>query len=892
MFKIKKIASILSSALMIGSTIGLAAAANYPAPFVSGGSPNVGIVYGSSAAVTDFAAVSNIVDNLNNNLNSFIASGTTGSSEPSVSGEAYELFTSSSPLELNASVNSVRTTVTETNLPSVLSDGEFSGDEDATTTFKIIMGSHPKIQYVKEPTSSDDPTTGVKVGTSASNYLYNATVTFSRAVNFTDPDSTGEELTLFGQKFTVAAATTNSKLVLLKNAQDVTLTNNDPSREVTVGGETYTVELISSSDSDATIKVTDSDGNSDSKTINEAASSTVQGLEIAVDSADENNFALTAVIFVGSSRITFQDGNEVTVGTSEDPIEGTQVDFYSTTSQSPENLTSLTIQVFSPDGNEDFITPGNAFVDPVFDTFKLDFIGLNIAEDSATRENIGIDTSGNDKMTISFTNWQGKELSGFEWLNNETGGQLTSFLGDSSDWPIIVSENAKINESAYVVVGNEDEGYLLKLRTITNSTGTSGDRYGSDSVVFENVFDTSQTWTATLTDDGAGTLSLGSDYGVVYWDDKTDPTGDEYVRLNYPDSANQQMIVYPTIETVKGAKLAFYEPLTIDLGAWDGSNEITSMAFPDGDGYTTATITAVGNETGDSKTEWNITGAGTGQLNTGGGAATALTVGSLTYWLTTTGTENETKIFLQDVNGGNVSNPAIVLFEEKDESNVYNAVVIQTGGGGDSNNGVGVSDVDFTWNSDADMSGSAYGDTGLQHEDNDDIYSMMDLWGTLVTSDQSTSDQYTSIISYPDDQVVAQIYVAEVAATIEGGSSPGGGTTVGVPLLDTQVSLAGNANLIVVGGSCVNTYAATLLGSSTPLCGADFTAETGVESGQFLIKTFARSGGAVATLVAGYNAGDTTNAGTFLTTRTVSTNVGDWYNGTSATSATMQTETA
>ena len=30
---------------------------------------------------------------------------------------------------------------------------------------------------------------------------------------------------------------------------------------------------------------------------------------------------------------------------------------------------------------------------------------------------------------------------------------------------------ATINESAYTVVGNEDDGLLVKLRTLTNSSG-------------------------------------------------------------------------------------------------------------------------------------------------------------------------------------------------------------------------------------------------------------------------------------------------------------------------------------------------------------------------------------------------------------------------------------
>jgi len=47
MFNFKKIASVASSAVMVMSTVGLAAAVNFPAPFVQNGQADVAVVYGS-----------------------------------------------------------------------------------------------------------------------------------------------------------------------------------------------------------------------------------------------------------------------------------------------------------------------------------------------------------------------------------------------------------------------------------------------------------------------------------------------------------------------------------------------------------------------------------------------------------------------------------------------------------------------------------------------------------------------------------------------------------------------------------------------------------------------------------------------------------------------------
>jgi hypothetical protein len=49
-FNFRKISAIAASALMTGMTLGVAAAANYPAPFVSGGVANVAVVYGWSSS--------------------------------------------------------------------------------------------------------------------------------------------------------------------------------------------------------------------------------------------------------------------------------------------------------------------------------------------------------------------------------------------------------------------------------------------------------------------------------------------------------------------------------------------------------------------------------------------------------------------------------------------------------------------------------------------------------------------------------------------------------------------------------------------------------------------------------------------------------------------------
>ena len=326
-FNFKKIASVVSSGLMMSATLALAAAANYPAPFVQNGNADVAIVVGESAAFSDNSAATALSTDL---ATVFAAQGGRSTGSTTITGENFPLFTGSSELFLNATLNSVRATITSNELPTVLADDTFEGTSSVQYTQKIVIGDNPKITFDEMPTSSDDPVIGVSFSTNPSTTpLYNATVTFGENVNFTHADSVGENIKLFGQEFTVGAATTASKLVLLKSSESVDLSSDTaPSASVTVDGAEYTIELIAATDTSATIKVTNSAGVSDTKEISESASKKIMGVEVSVDRADENNFRLTSTVSIGSNRITLQDGSAVKVGSDEDIIEGTQAEFY------------------------------------------------------------------------------------------------------------------------------------------------------------------------------------------------------------------------------------------------------------------------------------------------------------------------------------------------------------------------------------------------------------------------------------------------------------------------------------------------------------------------------------------------------------------------------------
>jgi hypothetical protein len=272
---------------------------------------------------------------------------------------------------------------------------------------------------------------------------------------------------------------------------------------------------------------------------------------------------------------------------------------------------------------------------------------------------------------------------------------------------------------------------------------------------------------------------------------------------------------------------------------------------------------------------------------------TTVTVGKLTYNFTTdldggsdgAGTANITHMFLIDPELGSdtkIMNPGIIMFEEQDNKNVYEAIVVdlENDPKGDSNDGVGVNDVFFS---------TSEGHYAATLSSDSDITQDIDWYGTLTTKSAADSDQKTATISYPDTQIYANIFVGAVDSVVTTTGGSASASSLGEVLVkDSEVSSVSSKNLIIVGGSCINSAAANVLGGAH--CGASFTTATGVGANQFLIESFGDkyTAGKIALVVAGYEVADTVNAATYLRTKIIDTAAGTKYIGTSATSAELQ----
>ena len=184
-----------------------------------------------------------------------------------------------------------------------------------------------------------------------------------------------------------------------------------------------------------------------------------------------------------------------------------------------------------------------------------------------------------------------------------------------------------------------------------------------------------------------------------------------------------------------------------------------------------------------------------------------------------------------------------------------------------------------------DVSGATIG-SGVEVGDSN-VYNYM-IQSPLATAISHDTDptQETATVTYHGGESYGKLYLTSPDATVSNGASAMGN----IIYKDSEVANITAANVILVGGSCINTATAKVLGVPEGTCGEAFTQATGIGAGQFLIEGFPNSAlnNKFALVVAGYQAADTTNAATYLTKKDVDTS--KKYVGTSATEATLMTQ--
>jgi hypothetical protein len=713
------------------------------------------------------------------------------------------------------------------------------------------------LQFERPSSSSSDDGTysfgRFSTSPSSTNYFLNYRLNFKKDTDFSA--LIGKQLEIAGETYTVLSASTSAattpKLETTKASASQSVLVSDGVVQVTVGDNTYDIQVLGTSDANTVVVSV----NGVSKSATKGATTNINNVDVYVDDVfhfANNQDASGANLLIGAEKIIFQHGSKIKVGTNEDNVDGTWVNF----TTSGGKATTMDIYFGAPASSvTDNLKMGSVYTLPTLSKIALHFPGLSEDLTAESRNVLKINPSGDNLLQMTWTDDSGNTNT-ITWAYKASATGTTFSLADSNGKPIHVVENENVSQDEYVVLDAGDFPHFMQLTSVDSSAAsfTLKDVFSGDSVKYE----------LSLTDNGQKTIYIdGQAYQANFGNSNTS------VSFSWGDGAGFNDVgdattVWPTLKGKNGEKLAFINNTGAIINATNGK-EIqlptgavrinTIMSGSD----TYINLTAITDEDGESSActstpcvdAFNISQAATvGTTFTLGKTATGGVVYNVNASGSTPGSTFTIKLVGSSDETSPISQPGILLFEEKDDSSDrYSVLVTATTETSGSNNVAMPAAPIFTASEDSEQRGT-----------DSTIIDYVDLYGTYAV--RTTSGQDTLTIYYPDDQVHAIIGVGEADKTASIGGATGATVDAAVVItspvakLDNEINTATLASdLILVGGPCANALVAELAADNTtgiPACDS-WTLTEG------LIKevTNAFGSGRKALVVAGTTADDT-----------------------------------
>lgn len=762
-FNFKRIASVLTGAVMLSSTVAFAAAANFPAPFTNG----YAVVYGSNAAVaaTDITKAQEIATKISQ---SQLASATTTTTTTVVSGDGDQitLEKSSTKLHLGSVLSSAFTkTITDSDLPELLMDGTFQNNDNDDFDYvqEVVVSPDLLPKLISHSDLNDkDPTVGVQLVNNQPILNYTLDFTELPAFNSTMATST---IDMMGKEYYVLEADSESNMLTLLDSASTVVVPEGETKTITVDGVSYAISVRVSSATQMRVTVNGKTSNLLEEGDTYKISDNVYLGVKAVDYNSKESGVSGAEVSIGSGKLELVNGQKVQMN--------------------EENVDGLKAYLGESSGKLDYITLAWSADDDMFIT-----------------ENSSI------------------EMPGFKALKLSTTGLMVDSEEETTVEPH--GESMELN----TVIKNSD----ISIDILHFSSSGVIDAIGSDT---DGILRTSGTTSITYDD-------TNDDYFVASY-----ANGEEsesyLLRATSFSSENNDATNYTTIEQMSDGSWTSVQKVTEGDEVSLGNIELTIGDINSDDDEVTLTATS-------SNTNFR-------SLYTASGLKVFLPYDSVAA-----GTDGRINL--------TASPKSYVLrFSEEDEDGYVAA----------GNNFT----LNLTANSDNDPTVvSVLSGTNGSAEIGDSDKFLSRVYSALATSvlHDTGGDQDSVSITYYGEEVPFKLLLTAPDVTTSS-SNGGSGSTNTMVVTDAEMSKYENMNLVVVGGSCINTVAQKLLGADAALCAADFTAKTGVNAGEYLVKTYESpyNSAKVATLVAGYNAADTVNAADFLVNEEVDTTVDTAY---------------
>jgi hypothetical protein len=770
--------------------------ANFPAPFVSNGQFNAMIVVGDAAKTPDVIGAVDIATTLQYEMKQAAAASASGTAtSTTVSGDHVQFQLSNKKLAIGNYLGDVINTLSKTDMQA-LASGTFANDNyDQLVTFP--SGAGAKVEWLSEGGNNHRSEPGLYLHFKDGQQIFTYEADFPTEAKSSIVAATGDltdfdsqSITMLGMKYDVVTAT-------VTNSKDVKLT--------LMGGATDDVL-----------------NQFDSKTY------TVNGKSYEVKA-----------IYVGSDSAKFtvngQTTNVLKAGDTYKLSDGTEIGV--------REVLAQTASVTNVPNMVEFYLGANKVVleDTDITQANVGSRSLTVGSTSYTNDQVTISgsVSGStlslDSIKIALTSDNDYYLAPGEKLSQYIDGSGSSYLFGNAD--ILYSGMTKpqtqdlmlnpVSTTRYELDVSTRKGVDYNIPVWNASSTTAGSMGGSD---FKFYTTQNSIGAVPGTNSGGWKIVRKDEFLVTSGNAKSE---DKDARIFSFDNFNMDSVTSGTLtirdEAVGGGSKDLTLKNNTALGGaiaspdvWTGSTVIDGITH-----YFAYNKTA-------GKLWVNMSGTGNAEDGSFGLASGA--------YLKIVGSTTSSADILVGV-------PS-TLVDQATADNKFNFTV-HSQADGSGNAEVAVSNP-------ADIAGAPAGLTSSVTV-NTNYPTWYDTYGVKIVKDQS-GNQDKMTVTVPYQQMLPQVFMTSGAvstSTVQGAS--GSAYTIApvkadIAMLDTEVgSTWKDNNVIVVGGPCVNTVAASLLGNPS-------TCTDGFTQGKARIQLFDQAGGKVAMLVAGYSADDTRRA--------------------------------
>ena len=806
MFNYKKITAILTSAVMIGSSVGFAAAASFPSGFTS---ETPAIVYGTAAKTSDMTAA--------NTISTYLA-GKVPSAGGVPTGDKVLIDKDSDHMNINNTWSVYTKTIDGSVLTTLLAAGTYKAADNDEFKYeqKIILGT-PTYDHFRDSDyeelaglSSKTPVLGFKLNSNT--YVMNYSIDFtsdaeSDVVSAEAEDIEGSDLPLMGKTYYVSdfdvsggIAGKLGKLTLLDSAEVGSVTEGET---VKVAGHDVAIDWV---DPDEVVFTVDGErAPSTGKLLKGNSYKLNDGSYIGVRDVSARDVSGTfgsASFSIGTGKLEITSGSDIKLNDVD--VQGVKAWVHNGSG------TSSTIKIDKIDiqwktDQEEFLTPGLELTMPGFGAVKFTMAEgvrpeeekITITKDSDTSIQLTVPTAdGNINFNLLYTNTTGDIVG----LGKATDDRLaTSF---NATLKFLEKSSGSDYHSYFVASYNtttDFESYLLRAKVSYDTTAARGEVDIEKKTTAGWVEVCSEKINTSVCDIGDVSFTIEA--------------------IDYISGGNESVVIS------EGTNTNFYTiyskgGLRIYLPHLDFDGIIAASDF--------------------------------GAINASEGTAGVLVSAN-----------GHDKYNIVNVSGGvgNDYNEFLIhMYDEDKDENIAAGVAFNVTIDDTSDNNLQVSQINGAGSGGPTSSKAT---AGLE-QDETSVYEayIRSPPGTRILHYTKPDEDYAEVY-YPDgakgiSETYAQVYLTEGTSISSGG---------GMVFKDTEKTSWETKNVILVGGSCINTATATALDVAAGTCGDAWVAATGVSANRYLIQVIPDkfTAGKIALVAAGYEAADTTAAAATLT---------------------------